>query len=213
MGYDQEFSGKIILDIETAPLVDAEQYLEEPTPPANYKNPDTIAAWVTQAKAEALQKCGLDVDLCRIVAIGLVAKGDIGVIYRCETGEAEEAAALTQFWSYFKAYQFVGYNINGFDLPVLLRRSLYLGVKAPSIQIDKYRHPQIIDLMLTLSNNGALKFRGLEFYAKRMNLPLPVGSGSDVAGWVQAGQWAEVEAHLRGDLATTAALASRLGVW
>lgn len=215
MGYDSENAGKIVFDVETAPLDDAADYLEPATAPSNYTKPDTIAAYIAKANAEALSKCSLDPDLCRIVAIG---------VYREQNGHAvalvaktvnDEAALLTLFWQYYNDRHLVGYNCLGFDLPVLLRRSLYLGVKAPSIQLDRFRHPQVTDLMQVLSYNGALRFRGLSFYAKRMGITSDpdVLTGADIGQAVKDGNWDGIAQHVKADVQKTAALASRLGLF
>ncbi len=213
MSLDSEYSHRLILDLETAPLPDAADYLEEPTPPSNYVKAEAIAGYIAKAKVEALAKCALDPDLARIVAIGWLPDNQlrIGTVQLMSSEEIEQAA-LQDFWSAHRAAHFIGYNVT-FDLGMLLRRSLYLGVDAPAISLDKYRHPQWTDCMGILSGNDPSKRRSLAFYQKRMKLPALEGEGASVPGWVAAGEWDKVEAHLRADLVITAALAHRLGVW
>lgn len=213
MGLDSENAGRICFDIECCPLDDAAEYLEPATAPANYTKPDTIAAYVAKANAEALGRCSLDPDLCRIVAIGWQDEG--ATTCAMTTERIAESELLASFWQVFNAHHFVGYNCLAFDLPVLLRRSLYLGVKAPSIQLDRFRHPQVTDLMQVLSYNGALKFRGLSFYAKRMGLTSDpdVLTGADIGQAVKDGNWAGIAQHVKADVQKTAALAGRLGLF
>lgn len=214
MGIDSEgaFHQKIVLDIETCPIDGVEAYLEEPTAPGNYSKPEAISSYIAKAKQEAANKAALDLDLCRIVALGVidVSSPDMPSLLLCRD-QSEEIAALNVYWTAFRTAHVIGYNVLGFDLPVLLRRSLYLGVKAPQLQLDKYKHPTVTDLMMVLSNNGAQKFRGLAFYLKRFNLPATEGDGAIVPGWVAAGEFDKVEAHLRSDLQSTLALAQRVG--
>src|SRR3990167_8029814 len=212
MGYDNENARRVVFDIETAPLPDAGDYLEPAEAPANYKDPAKIAAAIAEKNAENLSKCGLDVDLCRIVAIGWQSEGGAGSFM---VQEAQwEQDALRWFWTEVGDKHLIGFNCLGFDLPVLLRRSLYLGVPAPAIQIDKFKHPQVTDLMQVLSFNGAIKFRGLSFYAKRFGLDVPdTLTGADIAQAVAEGRWDAVESHVRADVQKTALLASRLGVF
>lgn len=216
MGLNNENTRRIVLDIETFPIGNAADYLEPVEAPSNYKDPVKIAAYQVDAQKAQLAKAALDHDLCRIVALGYalahgVPRDPSGEVVLCKT-ETDERLALVDLWDVLKPAHFIGYNVLAFDLPVLLRRSLYLGVKAPQIQLDKYRHPQVTDLMMVLSNNGAHKFRSLSFYASRFGLPATDGSGADVAGYVEAGEWGAIEAHLRADLVATAALAQRVGV-
>lgn len=211
MGYNGEFARRIILDIECAQMEGVEQYLEPGEAPGNYKNPDAIEKWKAEDLAKQAARASLDPDLCRIVAIGTVIEGASPMVLTCHN-EDDERSLLSSFWFFREASHFIGFGCLNFDLPVLLRRSLYLGVKVPQIQIDKYKHPQVTDLLMVLSNNGQQKMRSLSFYAKRFGLPALEGDGADVPGWVAAGEWDKVESHLRADLVTTEALAKRLGV-
>jgi predicted PolB exonuclease-like 3'-5' exonuclease len=211
VGLNGENSRRLVFDIETVPLVDAAEYLEEPEAPSNYSKPDAIAKYVEKAKAEQLAKCSLDVDLCRIVAMGWQIEGDRQPSTAL-VADADESLMLRRFWREVGDHHLVGFNCLGFDLPVLLRRSLYLGVEAPSIQIDRFKHPKVTDLMDELSYGGKLKLRGLAFYCKRFGIDVPDPlTGADIAQAVEEGRWQDVEHHVTADIQKTAALASRLG--
>jgi hypothetical protein len=207
---DENLPQRIVLDIETAPIADAADYLEPVEAPSNYKDPLKIAAYQEEARAGQLGKAALDQDLCRVVALGL--KNGAGPVTRVAPTETEEREVLADFWDLFGRAHFIGYNILAFDLPVLLRRSLYLGIKAPALQLDKYRHPFVTDLMLVLSNHGAQRMRSLAFYCKRFGLSALEGNGAEIPALVAAGDWAGVEKHLVSDVEATAALAARLNV-
>ncbi len=209
----------LIFDVESVAIANAADYLEPATAPSNYVKPEAIASYIEKANQEQLQKAALDVDLARIVAIGVSDGKDTGVAV-CRT-EAEEAVALASFWRKVAAPvnisdrpTLVGFNCIGFDLPLMLRRSLYLGVKAPNVQIGKYRHDGVIDLMLTLSFDGALRYRGLDFWCKRFALDVPCDphTGGNIAGLVADGNWDGVAAHCKNDVLKTVALARRIGV-
>jgi len=206
----------LILDIETFALDDAAEYIDEPTAPANYKDQEKIAAYVADAKAKAISKCALDVDLCRIVAIGYSGIAGTGV--EVCGHENQERGLLAEMWiaaTKLGQYDgFCGFNILAFDLPVLIRRSQYLGVDVPrmALNLDKYRTPHI-DLMERLSFNGKVKYRSLDFYCRRFGISVPDDtSGKDIDALVRAGDWAAVEAHCRADIQKTRLLAERLGV-
>ena len=96
-----------------------------------------------------------------------------------------------------------------------MRRSLYLGIRAPQIAIDKYRHPQVTDLQQVLSFNGVLQWKTLDFFCKRLQLDVPEDeyTGADVGRLVAAGDWEAVRAHNLSDVGKTAKLAARLGLF
>ncbi len=213
MGYNNDQARRIVIDIETAPLDDAANYIEPATAPANYKDPAKIAAFIEDKTAENLATCSLDVDLCRIVAIGMQHEGDEpwGAVV---TEPVAEMTLLRNFWTAIGDRYLVGFNILGFDLPVLLRRSLYLGVDAPAIQIDRFKHPQVTDLMQTLSFDGKLRMRSLAFYCKRFGIDVPdTLTGANIAQAVKDGDWNGIEHHVKADVQKTALLAAKLGAF
>lgn len=200
-----------IFDIETAPIDGAAAYLESATAPANYKDPAKIAAYIEEANQAALAKAALDVDLCRVVAIGIGRGSSVDV--STAPSEAHEREILKCFWQDIGNTELCGYNVLDFDLPVLLRRSLYLDVDAPKIEVGRYRHDRVIDLMQLLSFDGKLKFRGLSFYCKRFGIPnADETTGADVGAMVERGDWDGVRTHCRQDVEKTVALARRVGV-
>jgi 3'-5' exonuclease len=205
----------VIIDIETFSLAGAEQFIEEPTAPANYKDPEKIAAYIAEAKAKAIDRCALDVDLCRVVAIGICAEGDTHATVTTMSDDAVEREALELVWTAASHVdRLIGFNLLAFDLPVLIRRSQYLGVTVPAtvINLDKYRTPHV-DLMERLSFNGKIKARSLDFYCRRFGIDVADAStGKDVDALVKAGDWAGVANHCRADVEKTRLLAERIGV-
>lgn len=212
---------RTVLDIETCGLPDAADYLEPVSPPANYKKEEAIAAYVAEKRAEQIERAGLDMDLCRVVAIGLQREGDtdVSVLLPGSADLAGEAEMLETFWRRILKDRnpvLVGYNLLSFDIPVLIRRSQYLGVAFPRFPVmktwlDRYRSPHI-DLMQELSFRNQQKYRSLKFYARRFGLEVTdTVKGADIAGHVERGEWDKVESHVRSDVALTMALAQRLG--
>lgn len=211
MGFNNENGRRLVFDLETAPLPEAADYLEPPEAPANYKDPVKIKAYIDDKSAEQVGRCSLDPDLCRIVAISTWAEEDSSP-YVHHTGEDSEHEIVEWFWEQAKNHHLVGFNVLAFDLPVLLRRSLYLELKAPQIQIDKYRHPEVTDLQMVLSFNGALRLRGLSFYAKRFGFEVEDGiTGAEIAKAVEEDRWDDIAGHAMADVKKTALLAARCG--
>lgn len=208
----------LIFDVESVADPAAARFLEPLEPPANYRKPEAIDAWLDKAKADQLATAALDPDLCRIVAFGRLLMPEEGELFvDTASTEGQEYDLLVAFWSHWRhelTTQRIGYNCLGFDLPVLIRRSQLLGVRHPHISLNKYKSVDCTDLMNVLSFEGARKYRSLHFYAKRFGLDLPAdeGSGKDVAAWAAAGEWEKIRTHCAADVSLTWALAQRIGV-
>jgi uncharacterized protein YprB with RNaseH-like and TPR domain len=209
-----------LTDLETVGLEQAKEWVEaEPiAAPANYKDPDKIAAYIKEAEEERVQRFALNADTCRIVALGYhdIGEGDpIVALFRTED---EERDGLTWYWQSYRkrATRVIGFNSLRFDLPVLVMRSIYLGVPYPEITLaPAWRSPHV-DLYERLTLGGARDkkdIKGLKFYARRFGIPVYDDvSGKDVARLIAAGDYDTVRNHCLFDLDLTRALAERLGV-
>ena len=206
----------LVFDIETCPMPDCQQYLTDPIKaPSNYKDPDKIKAYIAEKQLKQVADAALDLDLCEIVAIGMVFFDVRYVWTRDITSEGE---MLHAFWELVATAQrergnLVGFHCLAFDLPILLRRSLYLGIPAPKIPVDRYRHDGVIDVADVLTFGGRMTWRSLAFYAKRFGIPHDDSvKGEQIPQLVADGKWDAIAAHVRGDVATTTALAQRIGL-
>lgn len=216
----------IIADLETCVHPEAATYLPPPaleylTAPKNYSKPETIEQWKVDEKArrikgweDDLERCALDPDLCRIVAIGYMRARDEDVTTLLCPTEEDEKVALETFWSEARQAMLIGYNFAGFDAPILMRRSLLLGVKAPGLYISKYKHPSIVDVMKILSFDNLFTYRKQSFYLKRFGLDVPedTTTGADIAQLVHEGNWDAVRHHVRCDVLGCRALAAHIGL-
>lgn len=207
----------IVLDVETAAIADVETYLEPVSAPSNYRDESKIAAYIAEETKRQLDRAALDIDLARLVALGWDDGKDSGVYIIRD--EVAERTILGEFWHRFWPVYVPGntiavtFNGLGYDLPLLLRRSLYLGVTAPKLQLDRYKHVDVIDLLALLNLDGRLKSHSLRFYAQRFGISVDDEStGADTGGLVAAGDWEAVEAHCAADVATTKALAKRMNI-
>jgi predicted PolB exonuclease-like 3'-5' exonuclease len=207
----------LVLDVETVAIDDAATYLEPVSAPANYKNPDAIEKYILEETQRQKDRAALDIDLARIVALGWKTEGqDVSV--SLIQNEDQERHWLRELWGTFfngvnNWHTCITFNGMAYDVPLLLRRSLYLGVKAPKLQLDRYKHPEVIDLMALLNWDGRLKSHSLRFYANRFGIPVNDElTGADIGQAVTEEKWDAVEQHCRADVQTTYALAVRMGV-
>lgn len=208
----------LVLDLETTAIPNADQFLEPPTAPSNYKDTEKIKSYVAEKTAQNLTNCSLDPDLNRIVALGFMLEDrDLEpLVYLCPD-EAAERKALITFWDVVacdgnRTRRLVTFNGFAFDLPTLMRRSVYLDIwPSRDLSVDRYRSPHV-DLLQKLSFNGAIKAHSLSFYAQRFGFEIetPEWTGADIAGLVEAGNWDAIKAHCRSDVLLTFELAQRL---
>ena len=163
----------LFFDIETEVNPDAVNFIQAPNAPSNYKDADKIAAYIAEKQAETLKTAALDPDYGKIIAIAMTGDLDLEPIV-IDYHDYSEKQLLEQFWLYYeecRGYS-CGYNIIGFDLPYIMRRSFDLGVKAPIIpSLAKYRLEPTTDLMGILYNFGQAK--GLKWVCKRYGIENP----------------------------------------
>ena len=113
------------------------------------------------AKYSAITRAALDPELCKIAAVGYAA--DDGEILTISTdGKADVEYAMIEFlWDTMApANRVVGYNIIGFDIPVLCVRSMMLGFKRGlqmPVDMRKYGNPKFLDLMVARFPFGKAK--------------------------------------------------------
>jgi predicted PolB exonuclease-like 3'-5' exonuclease len=205
-----------ILDIETVPHPDAHMWAEPVRPDSRLVDPVKIAKSIEEKTAERDERFGLDADCNRIAALGFVFVGHGDPTVYLMRDEFEERQHLQVFGNTYRKYgspRIVTFNGLKFDLPVLMRRAMYLDIQDfPEFNLDRYRTPHI-DLWQKLSHNGLLTAHSLKFYAKRMGFTtLDKVEGSEIAQLVKEERWAEVEAHCLSDIGLTHALANRLGL-
>ena len=221
----------LAFDIETGPLPEPQlrELYREPTLekfiascPSNWKRETAIAKY-PEAKAkgweEFVDRAALDATTGRVVAIGVVLPGEHASII----GNDSEAETLDEFWANVAdcvrwSMPLIGFNIEHFDLPFLIRRSWINRVTVPAgLKTGRYWLNIIIDLM-TVWQQGSRELVSLDTLCKAFGLPGKIKSvdGVPVDGASFARLWAEnrpvAEKYLLGDLAPLAELAKRMGV-
>ena len=130
----------IYLDIETVPghAQWIHDYIKSNvSPPGNIKKQESIDKWWDEksetAIQEAHQKCALDGAMNQIVCIGCASENE-----EVKTFTGLEEKILKDFFQWidnmgFSATTYVGHNIAGFDLEVIKKRAIILGVPVPNM--------------------------------------------------------------------------------
>lgn len=206
----------IVLDIATAPLPNAAEFidLDAIQAPSNYKDPEKIAAYVAEKRHAALLDAALDPDLCRISAFAWWCGDDDANVATSNVLDETEILrfAASQVHAGATPMKLVSYNGLKFDWPVLNARARYLGVRL-DISLDAYRSPHI-DLYDKLTNHGKLSGHSLAWWCKRLgwsDLLKPL-SGAEEAKVFETGRWDELSDSLRHDVEATRRLAQWMGV-
>lgn len=218
----------LVFDIETAPIEGVEDFLGAIHAPANYSKPETIEKYIQEKTLEEREKAALDPDLCRVVAIAFQLQGESEVRGGLAKTEAEEKTLLERFWAFVRkakadiggqAIRYCGFNIAGFDIPVLLRRSQFLGIAAPSIRLGRYAYqmPEIDDLQLrcTMDRHEKFRLRSKDWWVKRLKLAGAEDNnkGSDVGALVALGKWDDVLHHCKADVEKEVQMAQWFDIW
>jgi len=146
-----------------------------------------------------------------VVCIGLGhdarGRGDLELKALTARRVEDERTILGGFWEVLRGRRedrrFVTYNGLAFDLPFLLRRSIYLGV-APTtgLPLRPFALDSHFDVMRALSNWERTDAVRLDVVAELLGLgKSPPGmEGSQVLGLWRAGRVEEIEAYCLGDV-------------
>ncbi|MCF0055552.1 hypothetical protein [Dyadobacter sp. CY356] len=131
----------IYIDIEAINSQDErvkEYFARSVKAPSNYKDPEKIQAYIAEGAIEAVNKTALDGlghAICICVAID---EREVATFYAYEP--KDEAETLKNLYTYlddslgnnFSPKTFIGHNLVGYDLPMLKKRSMVLGIKPPA---------------------------------------------------------------------------------
>jgi hypothetical protein len=214
---------RIVFDSETAALPAEE--LEALIPGfdaaevklGNTKDPDKVAAKIREAEAKHreyfFERAALDALTGRVLAIGWVdfdQGGEIQVMH-----DDDEAVLLRRFWALARGEQgrlntLVGFNITGFDLPFLLRRSWKHGVEIPAgLRRGRYWSESVIDVREIWNLGDRFATGSLDTVAKHLGFGGKSGNGSQFAALWTSDRAAAI-AYLVKDVDLTARVAAAL---
>lgn len=176
----------LFFDIETTVHEQAENWVSPKPAPKNYRDESKIADYQANSVAEQLERAALDADLGAIRCISYGKYPDVGDVPVVKVDiDMPEEDMLKAFWLSFNIHagRVCGYNIIGFDLPYIMRRSMDLNIPVGGLRpsLARYRTEPTRDLMAILYNWGPAK--PLKWVAKRYGIPnpLPELDGSKVA--------------------------------
>ncbi len=208
---------RFVLDIATTAIEGAEAFLPDVSPAGNLVDPVKIAADVAKKKAAQRETLALDLDLCRVSAIGYcdVTGFEHGqtLVHIAET-EAAELALLKLMHDGLKHTETITFNGIAFDLAVLERRMLYAGLPSLKWNLDRYRASAHVDLLGKLSDYGKRPYRSLAFYCRRLgwsDIVKPL-TGAQEATALADGQLEALKASVAADVEATKRLAVWMGV-
>lgn len=169
----------LAFDIETGPLPDDQLPAfdrDSVSAPSNWKDPEKIERFKDEAEQAWRDKLALSPLTGRVVAIGFAIQGENRATIDGLDDDRSEASMLARWWNLWAQHRsgnVAGFNIAGFDLPFLVRRSLLLDVSVPSTVIDRrgYWHDSFIDLMRVWGCGDRHCFEKLDTLLKAFNLP------------------------------------------
>ncbi len=197
-------------DIETGPLPDEElTAMIPPFDPAevktgNLKDPDKIAAKLQEAEvnhiANARDKAALSPLTGKVLAIGLETDGAATLL-----AFEHEWETLNEFWLIYASTHamFVGFNINSFDLPFLIKRSWKLGVPVPGgVRNGRWWGDRFHDLRDEWQMGDRMARGSLDAVCKFFGVEGKNGNGKDFARLFELNRDAALE-YLENDLRMT----------
>ncbi len=203
---------RMVVDIETVaqPLSAFEEHFHEDL--LRWFDPGPAGEPADEARrAEAARRFALWGATGRVIVIGM-HNPDSGNS-RVLAGD-DEAALLREFWDLVKPYDLtITFNGKQFDYPFLKMRSAVNRV-VPSVALDCRRfsrHPHY-DLREVLSNFGAWRHGGLDFFCRLFQVPSPKQglSGAKVGEAYAQGRLQEIADYGQPDVEATGALYLRV---
>lgn len=174
-------------------------------------------AAIREWKRQALDRAPLSALTGRVMAVGRWMSDSGNVVMEFAGDPADEPAILESTWRVIDLVRLhgvivCGWNIHGFDLPFLMRRSWILGVPVPSGLIEKGRfwHANIIDLMQVWACTTR-DMAKLDTVSRAFTVGTKLGDGSQF--WqLMASEPDAAAAYLRQDVELTVEVAKRMGV-
>ena len=192
----------IILDFETIRWPKAIPFIPEKGP---------------RDRSDPAEKMAFDANYIQPCVAGFCENGKTWSIGQNDFETDPERQLLQAVWDEIETVDtIVTFNGYSFDIPLLMRRSWYLGVE-PSKRIDmrKYQNGNHIDVRMVLGNWDSYARGNLDLYG---SLKLDIGKTDGISGSMVQGLWdskefAKVKAYCEDDCLLTWKLYESLKGW
>lgn len=202
-------------DIETGPLPDDQiaEMLGEISAPANWKDPQKIADYIRDKKADAYDRAALSDATGRVLAIGVQdQEGHFSAF--CDD---DESKLLGKWWAFVASWagasRWVGFNCFGFDRPFLIARSWANGIAPVPAWVELGRWDvEMVDLLERYKLGSNQRSINLDRLAKMLGVGGKNGSGAEFANLWKSDKKAALE-YLENDVAITRLCAERMRVF
>lgn len=199
----------LFLDIETVSQ-NEKPPLDSIKVPANYKKTETIAEYQKEHQDEAWRRQALDSMQGRIICIGWAIDDEpIGIL--SSLNECDLILEFSTIISLFKETpNFIGWNIQTFDLPWLWRKAIQHHNTSLRRFIPKDNRHLICDLMRIWATDPYRDYVSLADCADFLGIKHGDVNGADIHDLWQAGNLEEIREHCRQDIETTRKIYNRI---
>lgn len=209
MAYSAGTKTDIVIDIETVVLPvtqsEIEEYMADYEPPGNYKDPLKIALHKEDAEKNCVSKIlsekRFSLEGKRMISAAAgIADHKTDKVTDIQSWGSDDLSIITdglvQYINSWGQYRLVGFNINSFDLPEIVK-SFWKTQKFPNIKPSKW---DVVDLINTFKK-GKLKN-----IAKAFGI-IPLGlDGSAVDTLYHIGDWKKILEYNEDDVRITGEL-------
>jgi hypothetical protein len=210
----------IIFDIETEPDPDGERFDPARVNVGVRKDPEKIRAYIEECRVTWLEQAALSATTGKVCLIGFYSPtSDLVGGEEFELLLGQEADMLLTFWSRLSEYyrelspvEFVGFNVVGFDMPFLIRRSWRLGLSVPAWVFDgRYIDRAFCDLLAWWRCGNRADSISLDRFARFVGLSGKERTGKDFHLFLREEPEAAKD-YVRHDLVLCAQIAEKLGI-
>lgn len=207
------FHRMIALDIETGSLPDPALTIPEFDPPAGWKDPEKIAAFLERKRVAFREQAALYAFSGKVVAVGFY-DSDEGFYWESELNLPEPELLAWTWGELLNPVAVATFNGVDFDFPMLIRRSWICGVPVPSWVLENDGYMSRLISMNDTRRLWCMRDRqapgnlGQLFAA--FGLPPKFGDGADFYDLLKNGKKEEAAAYLERDVTGTWQLRQRM---